>query len=229
MVVPVKPIREGVGGLDQQGVQVRRGAQWISAGVQEYPVKYRTWRPHLFIYSTSDSGGAAGCYDLDCGRFVQVDSTVVLGGALAPVSAPGASQHEVEVSLLLWQGSWWLGVNGVWVGYYPGSLFDGAGLAYGADSLDFGGVISEDRQAHPGRHTATDMGSGAFPAAGWRYAAYQRDLSYWTDPAHSYQLTGLTTYRTDSYCYDVSLAVTQDPSWRTYLFMGGAGYSASCL
>lgn len=202
--------------------------QTLEAGWQKYPNLYGTWLPHLFIYSTSDGYGPAGCYNLDCGRFVQVDGRVIIGGAL-PGSIFGSSQYELETSFLLWQGNWWLGINGIWVGYYPGGLFNAAGLSNGADRIDFGGEIIDDRGAHPGRHTMTAMGSGLFPASWWLYAAYDRDIWYWTDPGHAYYMTGLSTFRSDAFCYDISLYVTADPTWNTFLFMGGPGYNANCM
>jgi hypothetical protein len=59
---------------------------------------------------------------------------------------------------------------------------------------------------HPGRHTMTDMRSGAFPGPWWQYAAYHRDIWYWTDPAHAYYMSGLGTFRDDAYCYGSSSA-----------------------
>lgn len=200
--------------------------QTLEAGAQKYPNLYGTWQPHLFIYSTSDGYGSQGCYNLDCGRFVQVNGSVVIGGQLTPVSTSGGQQYEIELAYYLWQGNWWLSVSGVWVGYYPGSLFNAAGLANGATVIDFGGEIIDDRSAH-GWHTQTDMGSGAYPASWFGWAGYMRQIWYWTSDGAAYWATGLGASRDSAACYDVAL-YHNDPNWGTYLFYGGPGYNSAC-
>src|SRR5262245_3437929 len=79
------------------------GLQTLEGGVQKYGVLYGDANPHLFIYSTSDGYGDEGCYNLQCGRFVQVDNSVAIGGSLSPVSTDGGSQYEVQMAYYLWQ------------------------------------------------------------------------------------------------------------------------------
>jgi hypothetical protein len=197
--------------------------QTLEAGSQTFYNLYGNWAPHLFIYSTSNNYISQGCYNLDCGRFVQVNSSIVIGGNLS-TSAWGGAQVELGITYLLYNGNWWLQVNGVWAGYYPGYLYNAAGVANGATIVEFGGEIIDDRSAHPSRHTETGMGSGAFPASGYDYAAYMRNMYYYaTDGATTYW-TALTPYTDDASCYDV-MVYSGDPSWGTYLYYGGQGYN----
>lgn len=200
--------------------------QTLEAGVQKYVNLYGNAEPHLFIYSTSDGYGPAGCYNLDCGRFVQVSNTALIGATLSPSSITGGAQYEMELAWFLSSGNWWLKVNGAWIGYYPGSLFNAAGLASGASVIDFGGEIIDDRGQH-GYHTYTAMGSGAYPAARWQKAAFQRNIWYYPNTTTAYHATGLTAYRDNAYCYDIAL-YNNDPSWGTYFFYGGPGYNTNC-
>jgi Neprosin len=61
----------------------------------------------------------------------------------------------------LWQGNWWLRVNGVWIGYYPATLFNESGLRSQAGKIGWYGEVV-DAGDHAGT-TATDMGNGHWP------------------------------------------------------------------
>lgn len=205
--------------------------QTLESGWQVYQDLYGDAEPHLFIYSTRDGYGSTGCYNNSCGDFVQVSRTVFPGVAISPVSAPGPeNQKEVAIQWLKdgESGHWWLKYGAEWVGYYPRSLFNAVtGIANHASAFRFGGEIIDDERA--GRHTTTDMGSGAFPGSGYGAAAYIRNLRFYAsagvkDTLPTSDATGMTRYAvTDSLCYDVSYA-TGDPNWGSYLFLGGAGY-----
>jgi hypothetical protein len=202
------------------------GLQTLEAGVQKYVNLYGNYNPHLFIYSTSNGYGNQGCYNLQCGRFIQVNSSVVIGGNLSPVSTSGGTQYEVQMAYYLWQGNWWFQFQGIWVGYYPGSLFNAAGLANGASVIDFGGEIIDDRSKHS-YHTFTDMGSGRYPSAWYGKAAYMRNIYYWDAYNNAYWATGIIASRTNAYCYDIAV-YHNDVNWHTYFFYGGPGYNVNC-
>ncbi|MFP2903751.1 neprosin family prolyl endopeptidase [Pyxidicoccus sp. 3LFB2] len=216
--------------LSQMWVVRGSGAslETVEAGWQKYRDLYGDDNSRLFIYFTPDNYGSGGCYNLSCGAFVQVNNTVPIGGRFDSYSVSGGAQREFK---LLWfkdgaAGHWWLKYGDIWVGYYPRTRFDANGLADRAASIDFGGEIIDNRNLN--LHTATDMGSGAYPTAWFGYAAYQRNLMYvstsnvYTDPS------GLTAYRDDAYCYDIALY--NDPgNWGRYFFFGGTGYNANCM
>jgi hypothetical protein len=202
------------------------GLQTLEGGVQKYVNLYGNSTPHLFIYSTSNGYGNQGCYNLQCGRFVQVNNSVTIGGSLSPISTNGGTQYQVQMAYYLWQGNWWFQFQGIWVGYYPGTLFNAAGLANGANVIDFGGEIIDDRSQHS-YHTLTDMGSGQSPSAWYLHAAYMRNISYWDPSGNAYWATGIYPDRTDASCYDVA-RYNNDANWHTYIFYGGPGYNVNC-
>ena len=160
--------------------------------------------PHLFIYSTQDGYNATGCYDLTCSDFVQVSGSVTPGMTLSPVSTSGGTQYEAH--LLSYRdpstGNWWLQYQGVWIGYYPKSLYSSTGLLNRSSRVNVGGEIIDENSS---RHTTTDMGSGAFSSSWYHYAAYVRDIKY-IDTSNTWQVpTSLSEYETDSNCYDATV------------------------
>jgi len=211
--------------------------QTLEAGVQVSPQR-GDYLPHLFIYSTRDAYNnlgvqPKGCYDGGCHDFVKVSNKYFPGMVLS-ASVAGGTQTEVKVE---WYkdgdaGHWWLNVNGEWVGYYPNTLYQYSGLLYWADRVDFGGEIVNLSML--GGHTGTDMGSGKFPSAGFKNAAYMRNLQYlfWNSAFTAREfmpVTGLTRSVTNAKCYDIG-PVGSDVNWGTYFFYGGPGYSnPDCL
>jgi hypothetical protein len=198
----------------------------IEAGWQNYAQKYGDYNSRLFIYFTPDNYDSGGCYNNDCGKFVQTNNSIVLGGKFNGYSKFGGTQW---VTTIRWQrksttGDWWLRVDGKWIGYYPKSLFDGAGLKYKASRVDWGGEILDTVDS---RHTSTDMGSGKFPSSGYGQAAYTRNIRYITPSTSKWAIPTLTTSRTNAKCYDI--AVTRSTgSWKTYFYFGGSGYNSAC-
>jgi hypothetical protein len=151
--------------------------QTAEVGWQVYPVKYNNANPVLFIYWTADDYVATGCYNLDCTAFVQTNSSYMLGGALSTVSVSGGSQAELEAAYYLYQGNWWLYLGGTTqgaaVGYYPASQYGSGQLGLNATSVDYGGETVGTTSWPP-------MGSGAFASTGYRQAAYQRSIYYFS-------------------------------------------------
>ncbi len=197
----------------------------VEAGWQNYAQKYGDYNSRLFIYFTPDNYGPGGCYNNDCGKFVQTNNSIVLGGKFAGYSKYGGTQW---VTTIRWQrksstGNWWLMVGGKWVGYYPKSLFDSYGLRNKAAVVDWGGEILDTLDS---RQTKTDMGSGKFPSAGFKQAAYTRNIRYIT-PSNTWATPTLTTSRTNPKCYDISVTRSTD-SWKTYFYFGGSGYNSQC-
>ena len=205
----------------------------VEVGFQVYPRKYGDTKARLFIFSTSDGYSGfnygSGCYNLECGRFVQTNSSVVIGGALK-ASVTSGTQRELEVAWVRAgnPAAWWLRIGNQWIGYYPLNLFDSSGLRNGASNIDFGGEIVDDRQTHTG-HTRTDMGSstGAYPSAGYGIAAYQKQLWYYTSPSTAQHASQLAPWRNNANCYDIS-PVSFDATTGYYFYFGGPGYGSKC-
>lgn len=103
----------------------------------------------------------------------------------------GRSQYAVDVTVRLWNGNWWVRVDGEWAGYYPyckggdarpcdeGTLFSNSGIRDEADRLDWYGEVF-DRSAPDA--TSTNMGSGQYASEGFGRAAYFRNLTYYWEP-----------------------------------------------
>jgi len=205
------------------------GLQTAEAGWQKYPMMYGDGSPHLFIYyTTSNYAPSAGCYNLTCSGFVQTNPNVLIGGALSPVSVLGGQQAECQIALIRNATApfgWWLQFNGVYVGYYPASLYNTQGLAVSSSKVDFGGEIVNVAQG--GFHTTTQMGSGASPAAGLGNAAYTRLLQY-VDTNNTMQAaTGLSPNPTAPAYYGLSLNPSSPTGWGQWFLFGGPGRTTS--
>lgn len=232
-------VKAGTNEFSLSQLWVTRGAgtglQTVEAGVQVYPRLYGNNYARLFIYSTSDgyrgNSYSSGCYNLTCGRFIQTNRSIIIGGPFSSYSVTGGTQREVEIAYLLGgtpTPNWWLYINGVPIGYYPAKLFNTNGLRNYAGTIDFGGEIVDDRSVHS-YHTTTDMGSktGAFPSAGYGKAAYQRRIWYFPTRTSSKDATSLQRGVTNRYCYDIS-GIGYYSTWRVYFYFGGSGYNLYC-
>ena len=107
--------------------------QTVEVGWQVFPAFYGHTAPVLFIFWTADAYQSQMCYNLTCGAFVQIDPSIAIGGAFSSWTTSGYEPVEFQAGFLLYGGNWWLQVNGVWVGYYPGTLFGAGLLATGAE------------------------------------------------------------------------------------------------
>lgn len=200
--------------------------QTLESGWQDYPNLYNSHEPKLFVYSTQDGYGSTGCYNGTCGDFVQYSATITPTIGWINHSTRGGPQHIIQ---LRWQrddtnDNWWLMYGTQWVGYYPGSLFDSAGVKNEAERVSYGGEIVND---DPVNHTRTDMGSGGYPAGGWAQTAYTRTLRT-INTSNFWQAAGTASeFRTDSYCYDVDLSSSAG-TWANYFYFGGEGYGTDC-
>jgi hypothetical protein len=201
--------------------------QTVEAGWQTYPAKYGSQYPSLFIYSTrdnyrvvTDGSGTSGCYNLDCGIFVQVNNTYSVGSGLYYYSASGGAQYELPIQWLLSGGNWWLNVYGTWLGYYPGSFYRGGQLSRYATDIEFGGETSSD--GHNGFYYYAPMGSGTWANAWYKQAAYQRGIWY-TDTTYTSRWANMTGATEAASCYSVDGPHYEASAWGIYFFFGGPG------
>lgn len=213
------------------------GVESLEVGLQHYHDLYNDDNEHLFIYSTRDgytnTPGHPECYNNTCGDFVQLSTTWHPGTTWFNSSIAAGAQYYINAH---WAkagdaGDWWLNVQGEWVGYYPRGYYNA--VANHASTIDFGGEIIDHRNLS--LHTSTHMGSGAFPSAGWTFAAWMNQIRYNdSNPSGSSvtwtEATGLTADRSDAACYDISVVQSSDPNWHTYFYYGGPGYqNPACL
>jgi len=128
--------------------------QTVEAGLQVYPQKYGNYGSNLFIYFTPDNYGSGGCYNQDCGAFVQTSSAYSLGVGWSAYSSWGGPQYEVKFTVRPnIYGDWWVGINGTWIGYWPSNRFYPGGLTGGnATRIQAGGEITN---SWPGGHHIT--------------------------------------------------------------------------
>ena len=175
--------------LSQLGIQNYDNPklQSLEAGWGVCQDQYGDWQPHLFTYYTTNGydtdGDGLGGYNRDYTGWVQYDANVFPGIRINGSSNYGGGQTVITIKFQLWQGNWWFQTQGIWMGYYPASLFTGknAGTTLGdhGEWLGFWGEVYSAR-SDPTR-TTTDMGSGNFAEDEWTWSAFQSNTQIQTD------------------------------------------------
>jgi hypothetical protein len=198
--------------------------QTVEAGWQVLSI-WDPKRPTLFVYSTSDNYGSTGCYATKCNisdraeTFVITNPKVIIGKPLAKQSILDGEQVVTEIKWIRSSstGSWWLKIDGEWVGYYPKAIFNDGPLSKAADFIDFGGETY-------GVTTTSQMGSGRFSNEGKNRAAFQSHIRY-LDLNGNFVRASLKPYATTPTCYTASLNAPMPPEGPadTYLYFGGPG------
>ena len=194
------------------------GEQTAEVGWQNYPSKYGNESSRLFIYWTADGYTKTGCYNLDCPAFVQTADSGDLGAGFSNYSTFGGAQYDFGAEYYLYEGNWWLAIQGTWIGYYPGSIYHGGQLASHATEIEYGteGV---------GTTLWPAEGSGDWSSTGFGYAAYQRNVFYLNTSAAGIWAT-LTPEDPSPACYSISGPYSSSSSgWTVYFYEGGPGGS----
>ncbi len=141
-------------------------------------------------------------------------------GVAIPASEIFGSQQESRFNIQRdSSGNWWVGHNGNWLGYYPGSLFNL--INTGSCQVYWYGEVYDPT---PTDWTWTNMGSGLFGAQGYGFAAYFRNPQY-------IGLWGLSTWPDgasnvgpmDPACYTSTNLTTGAAPWERYFYLGGPG------
>ncbi len=193
------------------------GTQTAEAGWVHYPAAFGN-QSVLFVYFTADDYSGTGCWNLSCSAFVQTDSSIALGGAFGSYSATGGSQYGFSLQYQYYQGNWWLNVQGTWLGYYPGSVYNGGPMASGSDLTEFGGETYTDGSNWP------QMGSGQWAGAGFGQAAFQNNIFYISDQNADGVSSSLNTDATNPNCYSIAYTPSSSGgSWGTNFYFGGPG------
>ena len=185
--------------------------------------------PHLFTYYTingyqRDGDGTGGYNELQKG-WVQVDRNVHPGAKINGTSVIGGQQVELSIRYQLFHMNWWLEVQGIWLGYYPATLFDPTGappraLSDHATVAGFWGEV-DSTLADPAK-TNDQMGSGQFGETGWQHACYQKNLKVQTDVGVPSDFNGSSSAEDSSY-YDIAQTMQSGTDWGSYFFAGGRG------
>jgi hypothetical protein len=205
------------------------GKQTLEVGHQEYRDLYGDWVPHLFVFYTTNgytsSGDNQGGYNQDVDGWVQYSNQIHPEAVSSPVSTLNGAQFEMQLKVQLWQGNWWVRVNGVWIGYYPASLYNSGGLRSEASKVAWGGEIVDSD--HTGT-TATDMGNGHWPEEGWQRAAYMNRLRYQSTTGGSMSRYSATAWESHPLCYGVEGHFDDGGSWGSHFWWGGSGRNSGC-
>ena len=209
--------------LSQQWIQggVAPGAtlQTAEAGWQVCPDNYPNSNAEavFFIFWTPDDY-ASGAYDNTDGNFKLKGAPRLVGGVLDNASSDGGVQYEMMVAYALHDGGWWLAVDGDVLGYWPLEIYNGGALSRHAEEVRFGGEVYSDEGDFP------PMGSGEFAAAGYRKAAYHRNVTYidLNGTAHDAALQPLCETPA-SYTVSATPPPANGAAWGSYFYFGGPG------
>ncbi|XP_044452577.1 uncharacterized protein [Triticum aestivum] len=146
-------------------------ADGIGAGSWVYP-SYSGDNSARFHVAWVD--GLKTCPDHDCGVFVQVSSSVGLGGRLKPVSVYKGPQYMIDVAIFKDPVTkhWWVayGPQNIHIGYWPREIFH-----FMKDQCNYalwGGYV----QGPTASSDSPQMGSGHFASEGLGKAAFVRNI-----------------------------------------------------
>ncbi|KAJ6440223.1 protein of unknown function DUF239 [Purpureocillium lavendulum] len=204
------------------------GIQTVEAGWINFPDQKQ--KPHLFTFFNTNNYQTIGDYlagwNTDVKGWVQSDTQYFPGIELTPLSVVGGAQKEIHVRYSLHNGSWWLGVNGRWAGYYPAKMFTKNGnsaqktLQSKSDRINWYGEIYQAEDAQ----TTTDMGSGHFAADGYGKAAYLHNITYTDMSGRDHDFDGSQgTHVDDPKRYSIDAHFLDTGAWGSHFFLGGPG------
>jgi hypothetical protein len=160
--------------------------------------------PHLFVYHWVN--GAGTCYN-GCG-WVQFSGSRFPGMGLAYDGS--ASQYMIQYR----DGNWWIGYQGEWIGYFPGSLWNGVYTASGL--VQWFGELAAGQATAPPHSSIGNYYSGA---SGDPNSARMSQLSVFDSAGGAQQATP-ALYITNSALYDA--AAGSEPNEFLYGGHGGA-------
>jgi hypothetical protein len=201
--------------------------------------------PHIFTYYTTNGytsdGDNKGGYNTQVGGFVQYSSpsttgAVVFPGILVqPSSTWGGAQYGVTMKFQLYQEptngeyNWWVAVNGIWMGYYPATLFAG-GIGNSVEWIGSGGEVYSSL-SNPAT-TDDQMGSGWQAQAGWTKAAFLSNLRNQTDlngtmVDNDGAGTSDTATGSGTDPYTIQMFMESGSTWGSYFYVGGPQQLAS--
>jgi hypothetical protein len=140
----------GLGGAAGQLLMLGRAkgaSQCVEAGLVEMPGEQGGWIGRLFTYFSArgfgKQGDRTGGYNQIVRGWVQVSQRLYPGAVTQPMGANTARSAGLHLRYQLYQGNWWLAVNGEWCGYYPAGLFQAEGLRERADMTIYFGRVEQ--------------------------------------------------------------------------------------
>ncbi|KAI3895467.1 hypothetical protein MKW92_051422 [Papaver armeniacum] len=200
-------------------------AETAEAGWMVNPTVYGDTATRFFVYWTADASQKTGCFDLMCQGFVQINSEIVLGGKLDPVSSFEGHQYHIPL-FMYWDKNtqnWWLEYDGKQVGYWPAELY--GVLKLSAVTVQWGGEVYSNTIMHRDmNHTSTKMGNGI--EALYHFSAWIRNTKIIDYSAVEKYPEWVHEYMDEPDCYSSF-------NWVEYvkepiLYFGGRGRSPKC-
>lgn len=166
----------------------------------------------------NDKGGWHGVVT----GFIAIAGSPYPVGSIVIPSTIGGLQYQYQLGIQLSGGNWWISLNGNWLGYYPGRLFDLIN-ASAAQAFWYGEVYDPT----PTNWTWTDMGSGVFASYGGGNASSFINPSYTIPSGSTFWADGAVDVGPSATaCYTKSpLYSSSWPGYR-FFFLGGPGGEA---
>jgi Neprosin len=197
-------------------------------------------QPHIFTFFTTNNyaneGDFVGGYNSVFKGWVQYSAPWTTGLVVFPgirivnPSTSGGTQTDVSMKFQLYREpatgevNWWVSVQGVWMGYYPATLFNANGLGTSADSVGCGGEVFMEVQSQ----VLTDdyMGSGMHADEGWTKAAYLRNIRLQTDMNGGMaNFDGIAendvAWPGAADPYTINTSFNSAMTWQSYFYVGG--------
>ncbi|EOA22656.1 hypothetical protein CARUB_v10003358mg [Capsella rubella] len=200
---------------------------WTKSG--RCPVNPRLFgdtRTRLFAYWTTDGYGKTGCFNLLCSGFVQISTHVALGAAINPISKKSGKQYYITISFFLDTntGNWWILVEDIVLGYWPGSLLKD--LRHSATAVQWGGEVYSPKVRNK-PHTKTSMGSGEWASNLYGKACYFTNIKIMDYSLQLKYPQMLSEFSDEFRCYSTFLYREKDKLEPNFYF-GGPGQNSQC-
>ncbi|XP_023635778.1 uncharacterized protein LOC17881299 [Capsella rubella] len=198
----------------------------IEAGWVVNPRLFGDTRTRLFAYWTTDGYGKTGCFNLLCSGFVQISTHVALGAAINPISKKSGKQYYITISFFLDTntGNWWILVEDIVLGYWPGSLLKD--LRHSATAVQWGGEVYSPKVRNK-PHTKTSMGSGEWASNLYGKACYFTNIKIMDYSLQLKYPQMLSEFSDEFRCYSTFLYREKDKLEPNFYF-GGPGQNSQC-
>ncbi|GLJ25978.1 hypothetical protein SUGI_0498200 [Cryptomeria japonica] len=165
-----------------------------------------------------------GCFNLECGGFIQDDRKYYPGMPMEHLSVYNGPQRDSLLSIRRTTTSnsnivWAVYLQDTKVGHWPAIYFKD--LIFAANRVDFGGEIAVSNNSPGTPFSKTDMGTGGFPKDGFGKATFVRNIELKTTKDVPILDMEKSYVATKSKCYGVKGSTSND--WGDYIYYGGPG------
>jgi hypothetical protein len=189
-------------------------------------------QPHVFTYYTTNGytkdGDNLGGYNRLHKGWIQYSPSVFPGIRINGLSTFGGGQTDVSMKFQLYREpnsndvNWWVAVQGIWMGYYPATLYNGLGNK--VEWIGSGGEVYSSLK-NP-EATKDQMGSGWQAQAGWTKAAFLRNLRNQSNMNGA--MVNNNGFPTEDAAtsggadpYTIQMDMESGTTWGSYFYVGG--------